>query len=103
MAKPNKYILRFFRWYCKPAYHADIEGDLLELFQKRYKAQGARHANRRLLKDVLLLFRPGIINNALPVKNSHTTMLKHYTFVALRTSKSSAAPLPLILQGWPVP
>lgn len=41
----------------------DIEGDLLERFEKRADLKGQQVANRLFIKDVLLLFRPGIIRS----------------------------------------
>lgn len=58
--EPPRFILSFLKWFCKPEYHADIEGDLLELYDRRVEALGETKANLRLYKDVLLLFRPGI-------------------------------------------
>lgn len=57
-------MLRFLKWFCKPEYHADIEGDLLEFYERRASDRGRARANLQLLKDVLFLFRPGIIRSA---------------------------------------
>lgn len=62
--EPPKFILRFLEWFCKPEYHADIEGDLLEIYDKRVDTLGRTRANLLLYKDVLLLCRPGIIRSA---------------------------------------
>ena len=59
--KPPKFWLRFFRWYCQPDYLEDLEGDLLERFETRKTEKGIRLAKWRFLKDVIRLFRPGII------------------------------------------
>jgi putative ABC transport system permease protein len=64
MPMPPRFILRFLKWFCKPEYHADIEGDLLELYERRVEQTGRSRANLRLFKDVLFLFRPGIIRSA---------------------------------------
>jgi putative ABC transport system permease protein len=61
--EPPRFILRFLKSFCKPDYHADIEGDLLEIYDRRIAEVGRTRANFRLLKDVLLLFRPGIIRS----------------------------------------
>lgn len=52
---------KFLKWFCKPDYHLDIEGDLMELFDRRVETVGPKKAKWLLWKDVLLLFRPGII------------------------------------------
>jgi putative ABC transport system permease protein len=84
-AEPPRFILRFLQWFCKPHYHADIEGDLLELYDRRVADLGRTRANVRLFKDVLLLFRPGIIRSATihpPV--IHQAMLKSYVLMGWR-------------------
>jgi putative ABC transport system permease protein len=63
-AQPPRFILRFLEWFCKPEYHADIEGDLLEFYNRRLADRGRTRANLQLCKDVLFLFRPGIIRSA---------------------------------------
>lgn len=59
--EPSPLLLRLFRWFCKPEYHPDIEGDLLEMFEDRCDARGHRHAQWLLFFDILLLFRPSLI------------------------------------------
>ncbi|WP_424962517.1 ABC transporter permease [Ekhidna sp.] len=71
MKQPPKYPIRFFRWFCHPDYVEDIEGDLLERFEKRTNEKKA--ARRLFALDVLRLFRPGIIKNF-----EGTTKLNNY-------------------------
>lgn len=75
---PPKLALQIFSWFCKPSYHSDIEGDLIEHFETNIEEKGLKHARLLLYLDVLLLFRPGIIRplfNNHPFK--HPTMFKH--------------------------
>ncbi|MDW3193381.1 MAG: ABC transporter permease [Cytophagales bacterium] len=58
---PPKFPFRLFRLYCDPDIVDDIEGDLLERFERHY--QHRKFAKWLLAKDVLLLFRPGIIRS----------------------------------------
>jgi len=58
---PPQWLLRFFRWFCHPDFAEDIEGDLWERFERKSLELGIRKANRSFAKDVILLFRPGII------------------------------------------
>ncbi|MEM1406864.1 MAG: ABC transporter permease [Bacteroidota bacterium] len=58
---PPKFWLRFFRWYCHPDYMEDLEGDLLERFYKSTEEKDVRSAKWKFAKDVIRLFRPGII------------------------------------------
>ncbi|MCG8307548.1 MAG: ABC transporter permease [Cytophagales bacterium] len=82
---PPKLPLRFFRWYCHPEYLEDIEGDLLERFERRLEERGIRAARWRFLKDVLLLFRPGIIRPAEGYHNlNNFGMFKNYLKVGFR-------------------
>ncbi|MEO9482742.1 MAG: ABC transporter permease [Ekhidna sp.] len=75
---PPKYPLRFFRWFCHPDYVEDIEGDLLERFEKR-------QSRLFFTLDVLRLFRPGIIKDFEgSQKLNYYGMLKYNLKVALR-------------------
>jgi len=81
---PPRLFLRFFRWYCDPRMHGYIEGDLLEEYEKRLKKSGKRNADLHFIKDVLLLFRPGIIR---PNRNSNINnidMFKNYLTISWR-------------------
>ena len=60
---PPSLPLRFFRWFCHRDLRDAIEGDLMELYRERVEEIGKRKADWKFAKDVLLLFRPGIIRN----------------------------------------
>jgi hypothetical protein len=62
----REFYLRILKWFCKPEYYPDIEGDLLELFERRAARMKEWRANLLLLRDVILLFRPGIIASENP-------------------------------------
>jgi ABC-type antimicrobial peptide transport system permease subunit len=80
---PSKYILKFFRWFCHPDYVEDIEGDLLERFEKRTSEK--RAARWLFMLDVLKLFRPGIIRNFEGTKKlNYYGMFKHNLKVSYR-------------------
>ncbi|MEM8967658.1 MAG: ABC transporter permease, partial [Bacteroidota bacterium] len=82
---PPKALLRFFRWYCHPDYQEDIEGDLLERFKRRLEKEGSKKARWEFSKDVVKLFRPGIIRpfyKTQPV--NHTAMIKNYFKIGWR-------------------
>lgn len=57
---PPKIATRLLRWFCDPDLLEDVEGDLSELFRSR-SAKNVRLAKWLYLRDVLLLFRPGVI------------------------------------------
>ncbi len=58
---PPQVFLKFFRWYCDERMLDYIEGDLMEVFERRLMKVGKRKADVLFIMDVLLLFRPGII------------------------------------------
>lgn len=84
-SSPPNLPLRFFRWYCNPRLQAYIEGDLLEVYEKRKNKSGKFQADIRLLVDVLLLLRPGIIKPLEGYKNLNTYgMYKSYFKISVR-------------------
>ncbi|HEY3404097.1 MAG TPA: ABC transporter permease [Ohtaekwangia sp.] len=82
---PPQLFLRFFRWFCHPTLRDRIEGDLLELYDERVTETGKRKADMAFIRDVLLLFRPGIIKSSNQISSSnHLIMYKHYLIIAFR-------------------
>lgn len=78
-ATPPMLPMKLFRWFCKPDYHLDIEGDLVELFEIRQEEKGLRYARWVFYLDVLLLFRPSIIRPIHLFKGLKSpTMFKHH-------------------------
>ncbi len=75
---PPKYPLRFFRWFCHPDYVEDIEGDLMERFDRR-------PSRWHFTLEVLKLFRPGIIKQLEGSRRlHHYGMFKHYLKISYR-------------------
>ncbi len=62
----------------------DIEGDLLELYRRRLGTNGSRKAKWLLFRDVLLLFRPGIIRPLTIVQKLNFAMFQHNIILAIR-------------------
>jgi hypothetical protein len=58
---PPRLALLFFRCFCKVEYQEDIEGDLLERFHIYAHKKGINYAKWRFIKDVFLLFQPGLL------------------------------------------
>ena len=83
---PPRWALRFFRWFCNPDFAEDIEGDLLEKFDRTAQEKSIGKAKWILIADVIRLFRPGIIR---PMEgNSQLNnygMLKNYFTMAFRS------------------
>ena len=83
---PPKFPLKVLKWFCKPEYHVDIEGDLLELYARRITTVGYRKARLLLFKDVLLLCKPEIIRTFKPIQNlDHMSMLRHNFILSCRS------------------
>ena len=82
---PPQLPLRFFRWFCHPEYREDIEGDLLERFEKRVDEVGMAQAKRSFVLDVLKLFRPGLMRPFAGFNLfNRTGMFKNYLKIAFR-------------------
>lgn len=79
--QPPKHLLTFFLWFCHPDYVEDIEGDLLERFEKK--------PSRWLFAwEILKLLRPGIIRNFEGTRKlNYYGMIKHYFLVSIRSFK----------------
>lgn len=63
MKYPLKIVMSFFHWFCKEEYREELEGDLLERFQHNSTEFGGWRANQLFIRDVILLFRPGLTVN----------------------------------------
>lgn len=82
---PPRCLLRFLKAFCKPEYHADIEGDLLELHERRELESGRVRASLLLFKDILFLFRPGIIRSATLQPITNNSMINSYFKIGWRS------------------
>ncbi|CAD5274407.1 MULTISPECIES: ABC transporter permease [unclassified Imperialibacter] len=81
--QPPKYPLRFLRWFCREDYLDEIEGDLIELFEKRVE-KSPKMARRRFVWDVVKSFRLRNIRSFRSQNSNNTVMLKNYLKVAWR-------------------
>ena len=82
---PPLMALRFFRWYCHPKMRDYIEGDLMEVYERRVKQAGVRKADVHFIVDVMLLFRPGIIRSPNHYRHINTYgMYKSYFKIGWR-------------------
>ena len=73
--------LRFLRWFCKPEYLVDIEGDLIEIHGKRVQKLGQQKADLLSWRDVILLFRPGLIGNMIPTHSNNILAVTHHNIL----------------------
>jgi putative ABC transport system permease protein len=76
---------RMLAWFCPPALYEGIEGDLIEQFESDAKVAGEKVAQRRLARNVLRFFRPGIIlRNRFSFQLIDTVMFSNYLIIAYR-------------------
>jgi len=81
---PPRFILAFFRWFAKPGLAPIIEGDLIEVYRKRLNTMTKRKADLRFLKDVLFLFRPGIVRKPQLFDSTPSGIYKNYLTITFR-------------------
>jgi putative ABC transport system permease protein len=63
----------------------ELEGDLLQRFQKDIQRSGIRRARYKLVRNAILLLRPAILFRKNPVKRSYPVfMFKNYFVIATR-------------------
>lgn len=83
--RPPQFLVKALRWFCDPELLEDVEGDLSELYQAR-ASRNLALAKLLYGRDVLQLFRPGIIkkfgthnpvNNMEMLLNHIRTAIRH--------------------------
>lgn len=82
-----KYALRFLRWFCRKDYLEELEGDLVEVFEKRAGNSPAK-AKWSFWWSVIRYFRPGFIREfKLGQYSISTAMFQNNLKVAWRSLK----------------
>jgi putative ABC transport system permease protein len=72
-----RWALRFLKWFCPSFLLEGIEGDLLEQFKKDAAELDEGTAQRRMLRNVVRFFRPGIIlRHSIPAKVMNMGMIR---------------------------
>lgn len=80
-----KWPLRFLRWFCPEHLCEEIEGDLVQRFNRDLREYGTRRAKRRLVWNIIRFFRPAIIiRNKTIVTVTPLYMIGNYFKVASR-------------------
>ena len=88
--RPPRWILTFLRWFCPPHLLEEIEGDLIQKFERDEKRYNTRKAKRSLLWNTLRFFRPGILlRNKISMEQNRFPMLKNYFITSLRHIRKS--------------
>ncbi len=74
--------LRFLKWFCPDHLYEEIEGDLIQKFEKDVKQFRELRASRRLIWNAIRFFRPGILfrNKILIEVNQMDMLLNHLKF-----------------------
>jgi len=81
----HSWIIRLLRWFCPPHLFEEIEGDLLQRYERDLKKFTTQKSKRRFLWSAIRFFRPGILlRNKLSFHSNFTDMLSNYFKVALR-------------------
>ncbi len=82
---PPRIFLKFLRWFCHPDYLEDIEGDVIERFEKRADTHRSIVAKLYFARDILQLLRPGLIRPFEGTqKLNYYGMLKNYFKISIR-------------------
>ncbi len=83
--EPPKRLLNFFRWYCNPEFVEDIEGDLRERYFANLETSDEKKAFWRFFRDVMSLFRIGIIRPiSFPHPINYTIMFRQNFKISFR-------------------
>jgi putative ABC transport system permease protein len=83
MKVPPKYPLQFLRWFCREDYLDEIEGDLLEIYEKQTETS-PRKAKWKFTWSVLKYFRPEFIKSFNSHQPNAYSMYKSYFKIGWR-------------------
>jgi putative ABC transport system permease protein len=82
---PPKWMLSFFKWFCKREIYNEILGDCLELYERRKRSYGKPKADALFLLNVFSFFQPYYIRrnkNTSPI--NQFDMFQNYLTIAFR-------------------
>ncbi len=82
MNERPRFPIRFLRWFCRPDYVEEFEGDILELFEKRSAKQDV-NSTIRLWWDVIRTLRWSNLQHPFRTKN-YGIMIRNYFKVGYR-------------------
>ena len=76
-SSPPKYALRFLRWFCRRECIEEVEGDLIEIFERNANPE-SKKARLKFVLNTLRYFRPEFIRPFFRNKNMNVlTMIRH--------------------------
>ncbi|MGB3850639.1 MAG: FtsX-like permease family protein [Tunicatimonas sp.] len=84
---PPTLARRFLHWFCRDDYLEEIEGNLLELYDKQYEDSPTK-ARQKFIWNVLRHFRPAFIRSfKLYQPTNHRAMIRHNLILTFRNFK----------------
>lgn len=83
---PPKNALKFLRWFCREDYLEEIEGNLIELYEKQYEISPGK-AKWQFFWSVIRHFRPMFIRSFKITYQNHPAMLRHNFIISFRNLK----------------
>jgi putative ABC transport system permease protein len=97
---PPSFLLWLFKSFCRPSYHADIEGDLIEHYDRQAKDFGRQKANWQLLFNVIRLFRPGLVRSfGFPINPHPVGLFRHNLTLSVRNFRKYKTPFVINMVG----
>jgi putative ABC transport system permease protein len=81
------FSLRLLRWFCPDHLYEEIEGDLIQKFERDIKLFGEKRAKRRLLWNVVRFFRPGILLRNKRSIHLYPIMISNYLKFSMRNMR----------------
>lgn len=81
--QPPEKALQFLRWFCRPDYLEEVEGDLIELFEKQHE-YAPRRANWSFRWQVLRHLRPDFIRAFKPLQMIRPDLIRHNLLISYR-------------------
>jgi putative ABC transport system permease protein len=82
--------LKLLRWFCPPQLLEEIEGDLLQRYERDLKSSDhykLRRAKRKLIWNTIRFFRPGILLRNKFSLQSHPVMILNYLKFSFRSMR----------------
>lgn len=87
---PPKWALKFLKLFCPEDLYEEIEGDLIQKFNRDIKTIGEKKAARKFVWNTMRFFRGGILlRNKLSIRIKPFYMLEHFAKVFFRTTIKS--------------
>lgn len=84
---PPKWADKFLEWYCNPDLLEEVQGDVHELYKKRYQKKGPAMAGIQFVWDIFRFFRWSYIKRSKKNYTPNTiVMFKSYIIVGFRNA-----------------